>query len=166
MKALNFLCIFLLSLTFSSCGSYSFSGIQTDAKTVQIKYFQNTAPLVEPGIERTFTNKLQETIQNQTSLNLTNTKGDLIYEGEIVDYRISPMTSTANYTAAQNRLTITVLVKFTNTNKEEENFEKRFSFAKDYEGDAQLTGSKLNELVDFIFSQIVQDVMNESLAKW
>jgi hypothetical protein len=166
MKAIQFVLVFLLSLVTSACGSYSFSGIQTDAKTVQVKYFQNTAPLVEPGIERIFTNKLQETIQNQTSLGLTNSKADLIYEGEIIDYRIAPMTSTANYTAAQNRLTITVLVKFTNTKKEEDNFEKRFSFFKDYEGDAQLTGSKLTELVDFIYAQIIQDVMNESLAKW
>lgn len=166
MKAFQFLFLFFLSLATTACGSYSFSGIQTDAKTVQVKYFQNTAPLVEPGIERVFTNKLQETIQNQTSLGLTNSKADLIYEGEIIDYRIAPMTSTANYTAAQNRLTITVLVKFTNTKKEEDNFEKRFSFFKDYEGDAQLTGSKLTELVDFIYAQIIQDVMNESLAKW
>lgn len=166
MKAIPIFFFLLFSLFTSSCGSYSFSGIQTDAKTVQVKYFQNTAPLVEPGIERIFTNKLQETLQNQTSLGLTNTKADLIYEGEIIDFRISPMTSTANYTAAQNRLTITVLVKFTNTKKEEENFEKRFSFFKDYEGDAQLTGSKLTELVDFIYAQIIQDIMNESLAKW
>jgi hypothetical protein len=76
------------------------------------------------------------------------------------------MTSTANFTAAQNRLTITVLVKFTNTNKEDENFEKRFSFFQDYEGNAQLTGSKLTEVVDFIFNRITQDIINESLAKW
>jgi hypothetical protein len=89
-----------------------------------------------------------------------------VYEGEIVDFRVSPMTSTANFTAAQNRLTITVLVKFTNTNKEDENFEKRFSFFQDYEGNAQLTGSKLTEVVDFIFNRITQDIINESLAKW
>ncbi|MFN7777126.1 LPS assembly lipoprotein LptE [Flavobacterium sp.] len=76
------------------------------------------------------------------------------------------MTSTANFKAAQNRLTITVLVKFTNANKEDENFEKRFSFFQDYEGNAQLTGSKLTEVVDFIFNRITQDIINESLAKW
>lgn len=166
MKAVKIVLFLLLSLSISGCGSYSFTGIQTDAKTVQVKYFQNTAAIVEPGIERTFTNKLQEAIQNQTSLGLTNSNADLVYEGEIVDYRISPMTSTANYTASQNRLTISVLVKFSNAKKEEENFEKRFSFYQDYEGDAQLTGSKLTEVVDFIFTRITQDIINESLAKW
>ncbi|MFN7775361.1 LptE family protein, partial [Flavobacterium sp.] len=108
MKALRWISLLALLVFLNGCGGYSFTGIQTDAKTVQVKYFQNTAPLVEPGIERIFTNKLQEAIQNQTRLSLTSSNGDLVYEGEIVDYRVSPMTSTANFTAAQNRLTITV----------------------------------------------------------
>lgn len=166
MKAVKLVLICLMLTSFYGCGSYSFTGIQTDAKTVQVKYFQNTAAIVEPGIERTFTNKLQEAIQNQTSLGLTNSGADLIYEGEIVDYRISPMTATSSFGASQNRLTITILVKFSNTKKEEENFEKRFSFYQDYEGDAQLTGSKLTEVVDFIFTRLTQDIINESLAKW
>jgi hypothetical protein len=33
---------------------------------------------------------------------------DLTYEGEIVDYRISPMTATADQQASQNRLKIRV----------------------------------------------------------
>jgi hypothetical protein len=43
--------------------------------------------------------------------------GDLVYEGEIVDYRISPMTATADQQASQNRLKIRVNVRFTNRNK-------------------------------------------------
>jgi hypothetical protein len=49
--------------------------------------------------------------------------GDLVYEGEIVDYRISPMTATADQQASQNRLKIRVNVRFTNRNKE---FRKNF----------------------------------------
>jgi hypothetical protein len=50
--------------------------------------------------------------------------GDLVYEGEIVDYRISPMTATADQQASQNRLKIRVNVRFTNRNKEIDNFER------------------------------------------
>ena len=67
-----------------------------DAKTFQVNYFQNNAPLIEPGIERTFTLELQDIIQSQTNLNLVSQGGELIYEGEIVDYRITPMTATAD----------------------------------------------------------------------
>jgi len=90
----------------------------------------------------------------------------LLYEGEITEYRISPMTATADQKASQNRLSITVLVRFSNKNKEKDDFEKRFSFYYDYDGATQLIGSKLSDALDTIFERITQDVFNESLAKW
>lgn len=163
--------IITLALVFSfllnGCGVYNFTGASpVDAKTFQVNYFQNNAPLIEPGIERTFTLELQDIIQNQTNLNLVTQGGDLLYEGEIVDYRISPMTATADQRAAQNRLTISVMVRFSNRNKEEDNFEKRFSFFYDFDANQQLVGSQLTTALDVIFERITQDVFNESLAKW
>jgi hypothetical protein len=167
MKFFKLLTFLLLAISINSCGSYNFTGAKPiDAKTFQVNYFQNNAELVEPGIDRTFTIKLQELIQNQTNLSLTNTNGELVYEGEIVEYRITPMQATAAQTAAQSRLTIAVNVRFTNRNKEVDNFEKRFSFYYDYDGSTQLVGSKLTEALDIIFERITQDIFNESLAKW
>lgn len=157
----------LLVLIFSGCKVYNFTGAKPiDAKTFQVNYFQNNAELIEPGIERTFTQRLQNYIQDQSSLSLTNTNGDLVYEGEITDYRISPMTATADQRAAQNRLTIRVNVRFSNKNKEADSFEKSFSFFYDYAGDQQLVGGRLTEALDVIFERITQDIFNESLAKW
>lgn len=156
-----------ISLLVNSCGVYNFTGAKpVDAKTFQVNYFQNNAPLIEPGIERTFTLELQDIIQNQTNLNLVSQGGELLYEGEIVDYRITPMTATADQRAAQNRLTITVMVRFSNRNKEDDNFEKRFSFFYDFDANQQLVGSQLTTALDVIFERITQDVFNESLAKW
>ena len=156
-----------ISLLVNSCGVYNFTGAKpVDAKTFQVNYFQNNAPLVEPGIERTFTIELQEIIQNQTNLNLVSQGGELLYEGEIVDYRITPMTATADQRAAQNRLTVTVMVRFSNRNKEDDNFEKRFSFFYDFDANQQLVGSQLTTALDVIFERITQDIFNESLAKW
>ncbi len=150
-----------------SCGIYSFSGADVgSAKTFQVDYFQNAAALVEPGIERDFTLKLQDLIQSQTSLGLTNSGGDLIYSGEIVEYYISPMTATANSTAAQNRLTIAINVRFFNTLEPEKDFEKRFSFYYDYGGSSLLTGSQLETALEVIFTRIAQDIFNESLTDW
>ena len=156
-----------ISLLVNSCGVYNFTGAKpVDAKTFQVNYFQNNAPLVEPGIERTFTIELQEIIQNQTNLNLVSQGGEILYEGEIVDYRITPMTATADQRAAQNRLTITINVRFSNRNKEDDNFEKRFSFFRDFDANEQLVGSQLTTALDVIFERITQDIFNESLAKW
>lgn len=168
MKKNNYIVILFILTLFSSCGIYNFTGTtgEIDAKTFQVNYFQNTAELIEPGIERTFTQELQKIIQNQTNLNLTNTNGDLVYEGEITEYRISPMTATADQKAAQNRLSISVRVRFFNKNKETDNFEKTFSFFYDYSGTDQLVGSQLTSALDEIFTRITQDIFNDSLAKW
>lgn len=165
----NTILITIVALCLSSCGAYNFTGTtgKIDGKTFQVNRFQNVAALVEPGIERTFTLKLQEILQNQTNLNLTNSNGDLVYEGEIIEYRITPMAATASQTAAQNRLSITVNVRYTNKNKEKDNFtDKKFSFYHDYSGTEQLTGSTLTAALDDIFTRITQDIFNESLAKW
>ncbi len=167
MKLKNVLFLLLPVLLLSGCSVYNFTGTgKIDADTFQVNYFQNNAELIEPGIERTFTLRLQDLIQNQTNLNLVNSGGDLLYEGEIVDFRITPMTATADQRAAQNRLTISVLVRFSNRNKEEDDFEKRFSFFYDYPATSQLVGPTLSNALDVIFERITQDIFNDSLAKW
>lgn len=167
MKKIKYILLLLVAVFINSCSVYNFTGTgKIDAKTFQVNYFQNTAELIEPGIERTFTLRLQDLIQNQTNLNLTNTNGDLIYEGEIVRYNITPMTATADIRAVENRLTIAVNVRFINKNKEEDNFEKQFSFYDDFPANTQLTGPQLTKSLDVIFERITQDIFNESLAKW
>jgi hypothetical protein len=167
MKFFKLLSFLILAVSINSCSVYNFTGAKPiDAKTFQVNYFQNNAELIEPGIDRKFTIKLQEIIQNQTNLNLTNSNGDLLYEGEIVEYRITPMQATAAQTAAESRLTISVNVRFSNKNKEADNFEKRFSFYRDYSGNSLPTGSVLNDYIDEIYERITQDIFNESLAKW
>jgi len=167
MKNLHLITAFVLLFTLNSCSVYNFTGTgKIDAKTFQVNFFQNNSDLIEPGIDRTFTLNLQDLIQNQTNLNLVKSGGDLIYEGEIVDYRISPMTATADQQASQNRLNIRVNVRFTNKNKEINNFEKTFDFFYDYPATTQLNGATLNTALDEIFLRITQDIFNESLAKW
>jgi len=166
MKHIKYIAL-LLCLVLASCKYYNFTGTgKINADSFQVVYFQNNAEIIEPGIERTFTLALQDLIQNQTSLTLTNSGADLVYEGEIVDYRITPMTATADQRAAQNRLTITVLVRFTNNREEELSFEKRFSHYYDYTGTEQLVGSQLNQALEAIYERITQDIFNASLAKW
>lgn len=167
MKYLNYIFVCLVAISFNSCSVYNFTGTgKIDAKTFQVNFFQNYAPLIEPGIERTFTQKLQNLIQNQTNLNLVSSGGDILYEGEIVDYNISPTTATADQRAAESRLSITVNVRFSNKNKESDSFERKFSFFYNFPGSEQPVGSRLTAGLDEIFERITQDIFNESLAKW
>ncbi len=167
-KTKHILLILILATAFQSCWKYKFTGtnVSENTKTFQVNYFQNNAPLIEPGLERDFRIALEEIILNQTNLDLVKSNGDLLYEGEIVEYRISPTTATASNTAAQNRLTIAVKVHFYDKNDPDAEFDQRFSFFFDYEGNAQLVGSQKTTAIAEIFERITQDVVNASLAKW
>lgn len=167
MRNIQYLIIIVIVFTFSSCSVYNFTGTgKIDAKTFQVNYFQNNADLIEPGLDRTFTLQLQDLIQNQTNLNLVSSGADLMYEGEITDYRISPMTATADQQASQNRLKIRVNVRFTNRKKETDDFEKSFEFYYDYPAQDQLIGPIKDTAIKEILDRITQDIFNESLAKW
>jgi hypothetical protein len=170
VKILKLILLFLV-LIGQGCGAYNFTGGNVGtAKTFQVNYFQNYATqspgsIFEPGMDRDFTLALQDRILNQTSLDLVGSSGDLLYEGEIVEYRISPMSATAQQTAAQNRLSIAIQVRFTNTTKEDADFEQRFSFFFDYDAGDQLSSVK-SEAHEIIFERITQDIFNASLADW
>ena len=120
----------IITLMAVSCGIYSFTGssIPIGVETFQVDYFENTAggkpgSTIEPGLDRDFTIALQDLIVNQTSLNLVNEGGDIIYSGEIIEYSVTPMASTAELKAAQNRLTMAVMVNYENVLNEEDNIE-------------------------------------------
>ncbi len=168
MKNLLYIVIFTSTIiTFIGCGAYSFTGGNTgNAKTIQVDFFPNQAPLIEPTLSQKFTLDLQDLFTRQTNLTLVKANGDLQFSGEIVDYRITPMSATANQTAAQNRLTITINVNFINNLEEKDNFEKRFSFYYDYGASQQLTGGVLETALNDILERITQDIFNASVAKW
>ena len=130
MTYFKYIITLITAITILGCGNYSFTGasISSETKTFQVNYFQNNARLIEPGLDRDFTLALQDLLLNQTSLDLVKSNGDLVYEGEITEYRISPTTATANNTAAQNRLTISVKVRFFDKNDDEAEFEQSFSY--------------------------------------
>lgn len=166
MKKIVLAYLFLVFVA-QSCGIYSFTGGSTgDAETIQIDYFPNNATLVEPTVSQKFTDALRDLFTRQTNLSLTTNNGDLYFEGEITDYKVIPITATADQRAAQNRLTIAVRVRFYNKLIEEDNFEKTFSFYSDFDANSQLIGGVLETALEEIFERLTQDIYNASVAKW
>ena len=92
--------LFCLSLLVFGCKFYSFTGasIPENAESVQVNLFTNDAANSIGSILNLdlmdFTNTMQEVLLNQTNLELTGVNGDLIYEGEIKEYRVTPTTAT------------------------------------------------------------------------
>ena len=162
------ICFSLILLLLTSCKWYSFTGasISDKTKTFQVNRFENNSILIEPGLEVDFRNSLIALLENQTNLSNVNSNGDIVYEGEISEYRISPTTATSQNTAAQNRLTISVKVRFFDKHDAEAEFDKNFTFFYDYPGSSQLIGAQKDIAHEEIFERITQDIFNASLAKW
>ena len=162
-------CLFVLlsCCLLNSCGIYTFSGasIPAEAKTVSVQYFPNNAQLVNPLLSTTLTNALNDIFVNQTTLQSVAQNGDLALEGEITGYSTSPIAITGNQTAAMNRLTVTVNVRFTNKYDETKNFEQRFSQYQDYPSGQDLS-SVQDVLVETIVEDLCQDIFNKAVVNW
>ena len=116
-------------------------------------------------MDRDFTLALQDLLLNQTNLSLANSDGDLIYEGEITEYSVTPMAATAEIKAAQNRLKMSVKLRYFNRKNEEDDMEKNYSFFYDFPAELQVYDVRDSAHKE-IFERITQDIFNDTLAKW
>ena len=160
--------LFLTLISLESCGIYSFTGTNLDCnkyKTVNVAYFANEAPEVISGLSEDITSKLKNKLLSQTCLTLVKEDADLIFEGEIVRYDITPTANTANATASKNRMTIGVRVRYTDTKEDEQTWEKNYSFYYEFPANT-LPSSIQSEANEVIFDNITKQIFNDSVANW
>ncbi|MCK4663853.1 MAG: LptE family protein [Bacteroidales bacterium] len=159
--------LLFIVLILNSCKiNYSFTGasVSPNVKTVSIQYFPNQAPLVHPLLSQVFTEAMKDKFVSRTSLELINGIGDLNFEGYISDYTNKP-TSIQRESAAENRLTISIKVKFSNSINPEQDFETSFSAFEDYESSQNLSDVE-DQLIEEIIDKIIEDIFNKSVANW
>ena len=160
----------ILAVAFAMTGctiSYSFTGasIPTQAKTGSIAYFPNNAPMVAPTLSSTLTSSLQDKFARQTKLQIVEENGDLAFEGEITNYATAPAAVTAAETAARNRLTITVRVKYTSLYEPTLNYNKSFQAFAEYDASTLLQTVE-DQLINEIVEQLVEDIFNAAVSNW
>ena len=168
MKYKIYIFFSLILFTAGSCKvNYSMSGasIAPDIKTISIKYFTKTSSLGPVSLSQEFTERLKEKFLTQTKLTITNGIADLILEGSISAYTITPQAIQANETAATNRLSITVNVKFTNLKDEKQNYETAFTRYAEYPS-SQNINTVEDKLILEINDQLVEDIFNKSVINW
>ncbi len=168
MKKTNYILIIILFSLCVSCKiNYSFTGasIPEDVKTVSISNFPSYAPLASAGLSQSFTEALKDIFLSQTNLGLIKQNGDLHFEGSITNYAVTSIAIQGNETAALNRLTITVNVKFINKKDEKQDFEASFSRFADYESSKSLASIE-DDLIKDINDQLTQDIFNRSVNNW
>lgn len=166
MRKLTTTLLLILPLL-SACGIYSFSGtsIQPDVKTITINYVEYKALRVNPSLSNDMTEALQDKFRKLTRLEAVDTDGDLELECEISGYDVQAMAVTSGEVAAQNRLTVTMKVKFTNRKYPEDDFDKSFSAYADYDSMQALDAVEAS-LCEEIIEKLCEDIFNASVAQW
>ena len=146
---------------------YSFSGasLSPEVKTISIQYFQNMAPLVQPGLSQLLTDELTDKVKSQTNKELVRDLGDVSFEGEIVDYRQAPQAVSGNATASVNRFTISVRVRYANSIEPDLSYEQTFTRYEDF--DSALDFSSVEQsLTEKIIEQLIEDIFNKAFVNW
>ena len=174
MNQLKNLFFLIISVGFlNSC--YSFTGSSlTDEKTVQINEFPNNAALVNPTLSQQFSTDIQNRFLQRTTLKGTKQNPDILIEGEITDYSISPTTisSTTQQTTAggtiqesQNKLTITVKVRYENKLHPDVSFEKTFSDEAVFNSNLSQSDIEASQ-VKLVTDRIINKIFNDIVANW
>jgi len=159
--------VLMITVLFSGCGVYSLTGasVPPGAKTVSIQYFPNKSALVEPTLSPVFTNILRDKFSSDLNLNMVERNGDLAFEGEITVYKTMPVAIQGDQTAALNRLTITVNVRFTSKLEPDKDFEQKFTEFAEYSSTEDFNSVK-DDLIKQISDALAEDIFNKAMVNW
>ena len=166
MKRLVLIALFAVLVV--SCGIYSFTGtsIQADVKTISIPYVEYKALRVNPSLSADLTEALQEKFRKLTRLEQVDVDGDLELVCEVTGYDVKATAVTADEMAAQNRLTVTVKIDFTNRKYPEDDVSnKSFSAYEDFDATLSLDAVE-GTLCETIIEKLVEDIFNATVAQW
>ena len=176
MKSIKALVIsFLIIVSLSGCGIYSFTGTSIDynnIRTMSIANFINEIGSGPPNMAQNFTEGLKDYFQRRTKLEIIQNQGDLQFEGGITDYRVAPQAISASGVANRAdgtglmRLTIVVSVIFNNTVDEEASFQRPFTFYADYDPSSTTLNAVEDDLVQEIFDALYFDIFQAAVAQW
>lgn len=167
MKRFIILLAAAITLLTACTVKYSLSGasIPPDAKTFSVAYFPNNAPMVAPILSATLTDELSQRFASRTSLVQVEEGGDFAFEGEIVGYSSTTSSVSSGDYALQNRLTISIKVKFTNAIDDKMSFNRNFSAYADYDSTKLLTEVE-GDLIPQIVEQLVTDIFQAAASNW
>ena len=163
----KFLLILAVALSAVSCRIYSFTGtnIQSDVKTITIPLVEYKALRVNPSLANELTEALQDKFRKLTSLEQVDVDGDLELVCEVTGYDVKATAITAGEVAAQNRLTVTVKIEFTNRKYPEDDVSQSFSAYEDFDATQSLDAVE-GTLCETIIEKIVEDIFNATVAQW
>jgi hypothetical protein len=169
---MRYLVLFLGLFLFTSCWPtrVSFQDITfpEEWKVFSVKTFENSAPNTPLSYSATLTENVKDAIQNNTSLVLSGSPQDevqLVIEGVITNYSITPVALQEGDAAAKNRLSVSAVFTILIKEPEEEEMTVNSNRFVDYDSNTDL-GIVETTLLEEVNAQIVQDIINQLFSNW
>ncbi len=162
-QALGWLLVLLVG--FAGCAIYSPYGAQTSgASTFSVEDFEPAHPLVSATAAQSLSEALRDRVQRQSTLKLTD-EGELQFSARVVDWNVAPINVQGNETAGANRVTIGVVLSYTNTLDEGLSLERTFSRYYDLPSEQDVFSNE-DLIVSEIGDLLSQDMFNATLGNW
>jgi hypothetical protein len=162
---------YVLSIAFLNSCAYSFSGssLPPEVKTFSVSNFSNNSGQGPAILSQGVTNTFRDFFQRNTNLTLARRDADLVFEGQIIGYEVTPVAPQVQEdgqdVAVRNRLTIRLQVKFTNNFDPKQSFDQSFSAFSDFPQEQNLNDISEAQ-IRFILNQMLTDIFNRSVANW
>ncbi|MDX1906015.1 MAG: LptE family protein [Bacteroidia bacterium] len=147
--------------------TFNFTGgsVDTSLETLSVDQFTNNAEIVIPYLAQEVTQQIQDRFLSQSRLTLTSGAADVQLSGYVSRFTVLPVAVQGDNRAAQNRLTIAVMVKFENNVTPKDSWENTFTGFVDFDA-SQDFSSVEREKIDEVLEQITQDIFSKSIGKW
>ena len=162
----------MLMLVLVSCYSFTGSSLSPETQTILVRDFPNNAALVNPNLSQQFSTDIQNRFLQRTTLKGTKDNPDILIEGEITDYSITPTTISSainapggNIQAAQNKLTITVKVHYENKVEPDKSFDRTYSDEAVFSSDLDINAIESSQ-VKIVNERIINKIFNDIVANW
>ncbi|MDU1889135.1 MAG: LPS assembly lipoprotein LptE [Dysgonomonas sp.] len=163
------LSLLLISLLIVGCTvSYKFNGASInyeETPDIDIRDFQNQAPLVYPQLAQVFNEKMKDVFTRNTKLRFTTVNPSLEIEGEIVRYDLTPLSVKEDNFSSQTRLTMAVKFRYQNNKNPKDDKEETISAYRDFDSSKMLTEVQ-DELIKQLTEDIVDQIFNATMSNW
>lgn len=168
----KFILLFCFLFAFHSCYTFTGAALTHGEETIQIRDFINNTAY-NPGLAQEFSIAIQNRFLQRTTLKGTTSNPDMLVEGEIVDYNISPTTISSPTTgadnniiqAAQNKLSISVKVHYENKKDPNASFDKTYTDETTFDSGLDINTIETSQ-VPIVNDRIINKIFNDIVANW
>ena len=140
--------------------SYQTSG----ASTFSVQDFEPAHPLVSTSTAQALSEALRDRVQRQSTLRLVE-EGELSFSARVVGWEVRPINVQGDETAGANRITVSIVLNYTNAIDESLSTERTFSRYVDLPSDQDVFTQE-DVIVEELGDLLSQDMFNATLGNW